>query len=302
MNEVVKRSGKNFFAIAAWILLLLASCVCFAGLVCYSAAEPEHFDRIVIQPLHTFNRGVGENMRQAGAAVGGFVRNVCTGVVEKAAGLYESLTARGDESPHSGSTPLEVKKIPAATEFVYMDGAEYLTGAGQAVRYFNQTDEAWAREPYGVDPIDEYGCGPTALSMVVSSLTGETVYPAEMAEWAAEEGYAAPQSGSYHSIVQGTAEQYGLDCAPLSATDSEGLKEGIADGGLVIALMGPGHFTDGGHFIVLHGVTEAGQVLVADPNSRENSLVLWDVETILSELSSSRDNGAPLWLITAVRK
>ena len=62
--------------------------------------------------------------------------------------------------------------------------------------------------------------------------------------------------------------------------------------------MGPGHFTRGGHFILLHGVTLTGELLVADPFSRENSLMTWTPETICAELSPSRFNGSPLWLLT----
>ena len=62
--------------------------------------------------------------------------------------------------------------------------------------------------------------------------------------------------------------------------------------------MGPGHFTSGGHFIVLRGVTLTGKLLVADPVSDERSLMEWDPQLILDELSASRHNGAPLWVIS----
>ena len=62
--------------------------------------------------------------------------------------------------------------------------------------------------------------------------------------------------------------------------------------------MGPGHFTSSGHFIVLHGATEEGLVLAADPNSRGNSLAPWTPSLLISELSATRSNGAPLWLLT----
>ena len=35
--------------------------------------------------------------------------------------------------------------------------------------------------------------------------------------------------------------------------------------------MSAGHFTSGGHFILLRGVTLDGNILVADPNSRARS-------------------------------
>ena len=73
----------------------------------------------------------------------------------------------------------------------------------------------------------------------------------------------------------------------------------MPEGGVIVALMGPGHFTRGGHFILLHGVTLTGELLVADPFSRENSLMTWDPALICGEVSGGRFNGGPLWLLTA---
>ena len=66
-------------------------------------------------------------------------------------------------------------------------------GATEAV-YFNQLDEA--NKPYGTDNIGGYGCGPTSMSIVVSSLTDDIVDPVEMAEWAYKNGGWCSKSGS----------------------------------------------------------------------------------------------------------
>ena len=94
---------------------------------------------------------------------------------------------------------------PTITEFIFEDEREVLTGGNVALIYYNQGDEAWAGQRFGGDSISGYGCGPTALAMAVSSLTGETADPALVADWAARAGYCAPRSGSYLSIVQGAA-------------------------------------------------------------------------------------------------
>ena len=190
-------------------------------------------------------------------------------------------------------------KDPAVTEFVVRDGREYLTGGNRLLYYYNQKDEPWASALFGRDPISGYGCGPTALAMLISTLCERLTTPADVAAWGAKAGFAAPGSGSYLSIVRGAAKASGLDCATMPVGDAEGLRQAIRDGGIAVALMGPGHFTAHGHFILLHGVAPGGEILVADPNSRENSLALWDVEVILDELSASRNDGAPLWLLTA---
>lgn len=188
---------------------------------------------------------------------------------------------------------------PAVTELQADDSLERLTGGNYELVYYNQKDGLWAEQLFGRDPIGRYGCGPTAMSMVVSSLTGETVDPAEMAAWAAGQGYCAPRSGSYLSLIEGAASYYNLICTPVSTLDVETLRNELSMGGVMVALMGPGHFTKRGHFIVLRGVTLTGEILVADPNSRENSIAAWDAQLILDELSSSRHDGAPLWKIEA---
>ena len=184
---------------------------------------------------------------------------------------------------------------PTITQFRSHQDQEVLTGGVVELIYFNQGESPWAEASFGPDSVKGFGCGPTAMSMVVSTLGPELVDPAQMAQTAYELGYCAPGSGSYLSIVEGLAQHFGLEahsCGELSADD---LYQRLATGQLLIALMGPGHFTSGGHFIVLRGATLTGQILVADPNSRERSLALWDPQLILDELSSSRSSGAPLW-------
>ena len=215
----------------------------------------------------------------------------------------QELLAQALEFAQTASAPsiqgdLEMAD-PAVTELVTRDGQEFLTGGNWALPYFNQGDEQWKDKPFGRDPIGKYGCGPTALAMLASGMTGNIITPEEMAAWTASQGYSALHSGSYLSIVAGTAKRYGLDCAsiPVAGATADTLYDALSSGGIMVALMGPGHFTSGGHFILLHGVTLSGGILVADPNSRENSLAVWEPEVILSEFSGSRHDGAPLWLV-----
>ncbi len=187
---------------------------------------------------------------------------------------------------------------PTITEFTAEGDREILTGGNVRLTYYNQGDEAWARKLFGSDPIRSYGCGPAALAMAVASLSDADATPESVAKWAAGAGYCSPRSGSYLSIVQGAAEHYGLSCTSLGALDADDLYATLSDGGLIVALMGPGHFTGKGHFILLHGVTLTGGILVADPNSRDNSLAVWEPQLLVDELSKSRHDGAPLWLLT----
>ena len=129
-------------------------------------------------------------------------------------------------------------------------------------------------------------------------MTEQTVNPAEMAQWAVNNGYWARHGGSYLSIVNGAAGEYGLEAESLPNCDVERLRLELAAGKVAVALMSKGHFTNGGHFILLRGATLDGSILVADSNSRDRSLTVWDPQIILDELSKSRNNGAPLWLLS----
>lgn len=187
---------------------------------------------------------------------------------------------------------------PALTELKQVGGQEILTGGTIEIIYYDQADEQWADQLYGTDNIGRYGCGPVAMSMVVASMTGQDSDPVQMAALAYDKGYWADSSGSYLSIVEGISAIYGLSATPIQAQTPEAIQDALLTGNLLVALMGPGHFTSKGHFILIRGVTLSGTVLVADPNSKERSLMEWDPQLILDELSASTSDGAPLWVIS----
>ena len=186
------------------------------------------------------------------------------------------------------------------TTLAVRKGVKYLTGSNPELLYFNQTDAPWAQEPYGSDTIGHYGCGPVAMAMVVASLTDTDTDPVKMAEHCVEQGYWAKKHGSYWSIVPGVSEDFGLTCTslPPEETAADTIIRCLSTGQLLVAMMGPGHFTNGGHFIILRGVTLDGSILVGDPASSDRSLTTWDLDLILDELSSNRNSGGPLWAIS----
>lgn len=193
-----------------------------------------------------------------------------------------------------------VYQVLSTTEFSAMgisyEGVVFSDGTTQVV-YYNQLDDRWRYEAYGTDDIGGYACGPTAMSIVVSSLTSETVDPPHMAQWAYENGYWCSKSGSYHSLIPGAAEKWGLPVEGCTASEPQKIVDALADGKLVVALMSKGHFTSSGHFIVLRGVTSDEKILVADPSSYSRSEKAWDFSIILNEASKSAGAGGPFWII-----
>lgn len=188
------------------------------------------------------------------------------------------------------------QSLPEGYQTIASLGTVRFTDGQTPVVYFNQLDERYASQPYGTDNIGGYGCGPTAMSIVVSSLTSDTVDPVEMAKWSYENGYWCSKSGSYHALIPAAAKAWELPVEGCPASDGQKIVDALSNGKLVVAIMTKGHFTNSGHFIVLRGVKD-GKILVADPASRDRSGMEWDLSIILSEASTHAAAGGPFWII-----
>lgn len=182
-------------------------------------------------------------------------------------------------------------------DYVNAEGITFTDG-GREVIYYNQLDSRWADEMYGRSgTIGRAGCGPTAMSIVISTMTDNTVDPLYMSDWSVANGYRCEGSGSYRTLIPGAAEAFGLTVDSCGTNEGQRVVNSLADGALVVAIMGPGHFTRSGHFIVLRGVTSDGKILVADPASISRSGQAWDLSLILREVSKTATDTGPLWII-----
>ena len=193
---------------------------------------------------------------------------------------------------------------PTSDDYTSGEGQDYsnvqFTDGATTVVYYSQLDSRWKDEPYGPsDTIGEAGCGPTSLAMAVSSLSGQIVDPVQMADWSYDNGYLCEGAGSYHSLIPNGAKHFGLTVDYASPDEPQKIVDALASGKLIIAIMGPGHFTSSGHFIVLRGVTSDGKILVADPASKTRSDEEWDLSIILDEARKSAAAGGPFWILGA---
>ena len=191
---------------------------------------------------------------------------------------------------------------PLDADYINSEGVDFtgisFTDGATEVYYYSQLDPRWKNLPYGPsETIGSSGCGPTSLAMVVSSLTSHVVDPVEMCNWAYKNGYLCEGSGSYHSLIPDGAKHFGLTVDYAKANEPQKIVDALASGKLVIAIMGKGHFTSSGHFIVLRGVTSDGNILIADPASKNRSEQEWDLSIILSEARKGAAAGGPFWLI-----
>ncbi len=186
------------------------------------------------------------------------------------------------------------KKNPELIHFLYMLGNEFYV-TDQPIKYtaeemsakppyFQQWDERWGFDAYGDGLIGIDGCGPTALAMVVSGLTNSMVSPRDIANFSVTYGYYVAESGSAWAMVPGGCDYYDLSCYDLML-DEYAMQYALDEGGLIIAVVGPGHFTSEGHFLVIYGYDESG-FLIYDPNNLANSKITWAYETIKGEIQA----------------
>lgn len=181
-------------------------------------------------------------------------------------------------------------------DLISYDGIIFADGATQVV-YYNQMDIRWATLPYGSDTIGEAGCGPTAMAIVISTLTKQTVDPIAMAAWSVANGYYIPGGGSYHSLIPEAATAFGLPVQGCTSGEPQRIADALSSGKLVVVIVGPGTFTSSGHFMVLRGITTDGKVLLADPISYRKSQQLWDLSIFLQEARQNAAAGGPFWII-----
>jgi hypothetical protein len=156
---------------------------------------------------------------------------------------------------------------------------------------YSQYDPAWKDTPYPPTTIGEGGCGPSAMAMIITNLTGNKVTPVDTSNYAASQGLHE-SGGSKHNIGKVLAEHWGLK-SELIGSDLSKINQALNAGGLVIAAgKGALPFSTGGHFIVIRGVTSDGKWKVGDSGHNNTSDKEWDPQQIISEINVNNGSGS----------
>lgn len=152
------------------------------------------------------------------------------------------------------------------------------------VVYFNQTEEPWGSMPYGTSTIGAAGCGPTSMSIVISTLTGKIVNPQTTCAFSMNNGEYVPGAGTAHSFIGNAASNWGLTCERVGKDRMDYVVQSLKEGKMVVEICEAYTITGSGsgHFIVLTGVTRDGYITIADCASRERSTKAYSVDTIKS--------------------
>lgn len=158
------------------------------------------------------------------------------------------------------------------------------------VPYFSQKDRRWGNLSYGNSTIRRGGCGPTSMAMAISSLgrysttvdlnNDGIIDPYEAAKWSERNGYKA-EYGTYWSFFAAIGKEVNIDVDQKRVLEWRDVVDALEKGKVVISSMKPGHFTRGGHFILLAGVSSDGKIIINDPNSKARSKRTWNFGRII---------------------
>lgn len=183
-------------------------------------------------------------------------------------------------------------KNEEALEFVYDYPAEHVKehtidlteeASMDSVPLFVQWDKRWGYEKYSGNFFAASGCGPTTLSMVVVYLTHDReASPIAVAKYSKEAGYSVDGSGSSWTLISEGCRHYGVK-AKAVALDESRMKAELDEGHPIVVNVGPGDFTDTGHFMVTTGYDDEG-FSINDPNSIEKSGKRWLFKNISSQI------------------
>lgn len=146
-----------------------------------------------------------------------------------------------------------------------------------------QWDERWGYGAYGESIVAVSGCGPTCIAMVASGLTGRTdITPYDVAAYSEENGFLTPELDTSWDLMTYGCEAFGVTGTMLGL-DESAMANTLENGYPIICSMGPGDFTENGHFIVLTSY-ENGMFHVNDPNSKIRSAQTWSYETLKDQI------------------
>ena len=150
--------------------------------------------------------------------------------------------------------------------------------------YYYQGDPEWANRRFANGTFGPNGCGPSAVAMILTNMSGERITPNDVIDWCGDtyshqanghftggtNAFTMLEEGIKHFGLSDTIRIEGRQADPnrtdipyASISDLiEILKKGNA---LILVGLSRGIFTNGGHYIVFAGTYDDGTVIVRDP-------------------------------------
>ena len=139
-------------------------------------------------------------------------------------------------------------------------------GNYKGLTYYSQLDNRWKNKMYSSvgnasQTIGSSGCGPTSAAMIVTACKG-AITPDVMSDLFVKYGYRSANNGTYWSAFRAIADEF--DIGYSETTNFQRAIELLRNNNYVVASVGNGLFTTGGHIIVLTGI-DGDTIKIYDP-------------------------------------
>lgn len=189
-----------------------------------------------------------------------YVRAVQALVSTAVDGKYGSNT-RANVMAFQTTAGLERTGNVGKNDWLALWGCEYKrtakpsgTNTVQPVDY-KQGDRRWGSVVYTScgnkkQTIANSGCGPTSMADIMATWIDRNITPREMCKYAVDHGYRTRNSGTAWGFFQSIAKAYGFT-GFVQTKSMATARAALKNGAFVVASMGPGYWTKGGHFICL---------------------------------------------------
>lgn len=125
------------------------------------------------------------------------------------------------------------------------------------------------------------GCGAAAASMIIAYVGDFDQTPYSLFYWAAKNGRYSGDGLDY-ATLRDMLSRHGVDSRMMGVC-AENILRALRENHPIILLMGEGHFTNDGHYIVLRGLDANGKLLVNDPNSSSRSGGAYSMDLICGQ-------------------
>ena len=173
------------------------------------------------------------------------------------------------EDENATEQEVEDEAFELQGEIAYNGTEEYPSialGEYKGLTYYSQLDTRWKNQFYTItgntnQTIGSSGCGPTSASMIVTAIKG-TITPDEMARLFVQYNFRSANSGTYWSAFRWISDVFNIEYKETSNFNT--MLDLLRNDNYLVASVGNGLFTTGGHFIVLTGI-EGNNIKVYDP-------------------------------------